>query len=221
MKKLILLMLVSFSFIQAYASDDAVMCTMDAMQCSDWSWVGRSWPNCEFVCPWENTQKACTREYAPVCGEVQVQCIKAPCDPAKETFSNRCEMENNSLATFLHEWTCEDNQEEVFACPMIYSPVCWNDWETYSNSCMAQKVWVKYNSNCIWEKLETKVYDAWKKSVDKNIWKVDNKKKIVFFEKLIAKIDKILEKENFESKKYWVYNFLKYLIWNDLENIAK
>lgn len=31
----------------AYAQ---TMCTMDAMQCPDGSWVGRSGPNCEFVC---------------------------------------------------------------------------------------------------------------------------------------------------------------------------
>ena len=27
-----------------------VACTMDAMQCPDGRWVGRSGPNCEFVC---------------------------------------------------------------------------------------------------------------------------------------------------------------------------
>jgi hypothetical protein len=27
------------------------VCTMDAMQCPDGSWVGRSGPNCQFVCP--------------------------------------------------------------------------------------------------------------------------------------------------------------------------
>ena len=32
-------------------ADNHVMCTMDAMQCADGSWVGRSGPNCEFVCP--------------------------------------------------------------------------------------------------------------------------------------------------------------------------
>jgi hypothetical protein len=31
--------------------DDQVMCTQDAKQCADGSWVGRSGPNCEFVCP--------------------------------------------------------------------------------------------------------------------------------------------------------------------------
>ncbi|OHA89382.1 MAG: hypothetical protein A3B03_00125 [Candidatus Zambryskibacteria bacterium RIFCSPLOWO2_01_FULL_42_41] len=27
-----------------------VACTADAMQCPDGSWVGRTGPNCEFVC---------------------------------------------------------------------------------------------------------------------------------------------------------------------------
>jgi len=32
-------------------SDIPVACTMDARQCPDGSWVGRTGPNCEFVCP--------------------------------------------------------------------------------------------------------------------------------------------------------------------------
>jgi hypothetical protein len=31
--------------------EDGVMCTADAMQCPDGSYVGRTGPNCEFVCP--------------------------------------------------------------------------------------------------------------------------------------------------------------------------
>lgn len=33
------------------AGDDVVMCTMDAKMCPDGTYVGRSGPNCEFVCP--------------------------------------------------------------------------------------------------------------------------------------------------------------------------
>lgn len=32
-------------------TNQEVVCTMDAMQCPDGSWVGRSGPNCQFVCP--------------------------------------------------------------------------------------------------------------------------------------------------------------------------
>ena len=31
--------------------EEGVMCTMDAMQCPDGSYVGRTGPTCEFVCP--------------------------------------------------------------------------------------------------------------------------------------------------------------------------
>ncbi len=48
----------------------------------------------EFLIPTEggiNADKiVCTEEYAPVCGKIEVQCIKAPCDPVKQTFSNKC-----------------------------------------------------------------------------------------------------------------------------------
>jgi len=30
---------------------EKVACTMDARQCPDGSYVGRSGPNCEFICP--------------------------------------------------------------------------------------------------------------------------------------------------------------------------
>jgi hypothetical protein len=39
----------------------------------------------------------CTMEYAPVCAEVQVQCIKAPCFPMKQTFGNACSAGKNSI----------------------------------------------------------------------------------------------------------------------------
>lgn len=52
----------------------------------------------------------CTTEFAPVCAEVQIQCIKAQCDPIHQTFSNRCEMNKNKLAKFLYEGECKDGQ---------------------------------------------------------------------------------------------------------------
>ena len=34
--------------------EEPVVCTADAMQCPDGSFVGRTGPNCEFVCPGTN-----------------------------------------------------------------------------------------------------------------------------------------------------------------------
>ncbi len=53
--------------------------------------------------------KPCTREYVPVCGEVEVQCIKAPCPPLKTTFGNRCEAEN-AKAQNIVEGECVDEE---------------------------------------------------------------------------------------------------------------
>lgn len=65
----------------------------------------------------ENT--ICTMEYAPVCAKVQIQCIKAPCEPIEQTFGNKCQMEANKLAVFLHEWECEADKK---SCPQYTPP---------------------------------------------------------------------------------------------------
>ena len=35
---------------QSESPEETTFCTMDAMQCPDGSWIGRTGPNCEFVC---------------------------------------------------------------------------------------------------------------------------------------------------------------------------
>ncbi len=45
----------------------------------------------------DHSQKICTMEYAPVCAEVQVQCITAPCYPVQQTFSNACMAGDNPI----------------------------------------------------------------------------------------------------------------------------
>jgi putative hemolysin len=48
--------------------NNPVICTMDAKQCPDWSYVWRIWPNCEFEeCPttentWDNNEKIAEEE---------------------------------------------------------------------------------------------------------------------------------------------------------------
>lgn len=85
-------------------TDDFVACTMDAMQCPDGSYVGRTGPSCAFVCGGDSapnpTEIICTAEqkkaeacieiYAPVCAQVQVECITAPCNAVPQTYPNSC-----------------------------------------------------------------------------------------------------------------------------------
>lgn len=47
--------------------------------------------------------KICTMEYAPVCAQVQVQCIMAPCYPVAETFGNSCAAWDNPI---IHTGEC-------------------------------------------------------------------------------------------------------------------
>jgi hypothetical protein len=90
--------------VPAPTDQEPVACTMDAKMCPDGSAVGRSGPNCEFApCPGEAAAsgaitcspesrqvQACTKEYRPVCGLVEVQCVTTPCNPVPETFGNAC-----------------------------------------------------------------------------------------------------------------------------------
>lgn len=48
----------------------------------------------------------CTKEYKPVCGAKQVQCITTPCNPIPTTYSNECTMKTDG-ATFLSEGQCK------------------------------------------------------------------------------------------------------------------
>ena len=84
--------------------DNHMACTMDAMLCPDGSYVGRSLPGCQFRCPNEPAAApagiVCTQEqkdndvcieiFAPVCAQVQVECVTAPCNPVPQTFPNSC-----------------------------------------------------------------------------------------------------------------------------------
>lgn len=93
-------------------------CTMDAKICPDGTAVGRVAPDCEFAaCPQNNnfpqkcsaeSRKAeiCAQVYDPVCATVNIQCVKAPCDPVKQTFSNKCEACKNQLVSDYTKGEC-------------------------------------------------------------------------------------------------------------------
>lgn len=211
MKKIIILMFVLFSIMQTYESEGAegaVMCTMDAKQCSDWSWVGRTGPNCEFVCPGETKEpKVCTREYMPVCAEVQIQCIKAPCYPIRQTFSNKCELESNSLATYLYDWEClwkstEAKIESRLLKVIVQNTSSLNDVNkiamllerVYSRSkSLAEKNWfgVKASAyNLIWnivsKYLQEKIYTPY---IEKNISSISPVSAVLWWNWYLTKIE--------------------------------
>lgn len=100
---------------------DVVACTMDAKICPDGSAVGRQGPRCEFaecpsspisaphICtPQEKAQEACTMQYEPVCGLVEVQCIQAPCNPVPQTFGNACSACSEDNVISYTEGMCQE-----------------------------------------------------------------------------------------------------------------
>lgn len=94
---------------------DMVFCTMDAKQCPDGSYVGRSGPDCEFAAcpdttpvPVESGTKFCPEIYQPVCAQVQVECITTPCNPVSQTFSNGCFADIDSRVISYDTGACEE-----------------------------------------------------------------------------------------------------------------
>ena len=60
-------------------TSEPVACTADAMQCPDGTWVGRTGPNCEFVCPPSATTSVSLYYYNPALdqGPGGAQCSSA------------------------------------------------------------------------------------------------------------------------------------------------
>lgn len=85
----------------------------------------------------ESAPGVCTMEYAPVCGSVAVQCVRAPCPPIQETFSNLCMLKANSRATFLYEWECQT------------PPIVGGDRDEHSCIASAGYSWSQSKGECV------------------------------------------------------------------------
>ncbi len=88
-------------------STNLVWWDRDEHWCIGSAWYIWSESASKCIRPWEENSenKICTMEYAPVCAEVQVQCIKAPCYPITQTFWNTCSAWNNKV---LYTWECSE-----------------------------------------------------------------------------------------------------------------
>lgn len=63
-----------------------------------------------------NDEQACPTDFKPVCGEIDVQCIKAPCPPIKTTFQNRCEAEKEGAKNIVEGACVDENPNPEGAC---------------------------------------------------------------------------------------------------------
>ena len=113
-----------------------------------------------FLLLWFSSTQAqdimCTMEYTPVCGEIQVQCIKAPCPPIQQTYGNTC-MADAAGAKVVSRGECPDiiggdNDEHGCKASAWYSrseelSQCIRAWDTDTNLILRayQKGLTKYN----------------------------------------------------------------------------
>ena len=58
------------------------------------------------MCDPSSRPEACTMQYEPVCGLVQVECITTPCNPVPETFGNGCSACGNDRVISYTEGEC-------------------------------------------------------------------------------------------------------------------
>ncbi len=58
--------------------------------------------------PGQRNVDVCYQIYDPVCAKVNIQCIKAPCEPIHQTFSNPCEACKNPLVESYTRAECAD-----------------------------------------------------------------------------------------------------------------
>lgn len=112
----------------------------DNFSISTWTTVVMSWTQMTITTSAKNTYvfikhedrpAICTKEYMPVCGQVQVQCIKAPCHPVQETFGNAC-MAKAVWATDITQGECTTNtgtvigwDKDEYGC-LIAAGYSWN-----------------------------------------------------------------------------------------------
>lgn len=79
-------------------SHEVKFCNCGIDSCFDGSkCIGTGEQDITFCQPSQRQGDACFQIYDPVCAKVNIQCIKAPCDPVYQTFSNACEACRNSL----------------------------------------------------------------------------------------------------------------------------
>lgn len=103
--------------------------------------------------------KACTREYAPVCGMKQVQCITTPCNPVRTDYGNRCMAEADG-ATSITEGTCQMSE--------VNPPIVGGDRDKHGCIPSAGYSWDDSLKSCVrpWE-YQDKIDWAYSKKITK------------------------------------------------------
>ena len=90
-----------------------LVCILFVIGCSSRDEVMKINPKLKAIdcLPEQRDADECIEIYQPVCGQVQVECIRAPCDPVKETFDNSCKACLNPRVMSYTEGECEEPED--------------------------------------------------------------------------------------------------------------
>lgn len=142
------------------------------------------------------------------------------------------------LMSLFVSWTyavnLSDSEDDAIMCTMQYDPVCWVDWKTYWNSCVAtaqNKVQIAYKWECR-ENIEKNIY--WEITLIEN-WKDGKQIYVTTADWTVYTTAVWVIGDEFVNWKYWdlvlatrvkVYytdevSEMNLLIWNKIEIISK
>ena len=101
---------------QSHDDDSSVVCTLDARQCPDGSWVGRSGPNCEFVCPLPTSSSTVSTEVKQVGLSKSVMFSTLIIRPTQVLEDSRCPIDVQCIqaGTVRVETTLSTGAQQVF-----------------------------------------------------------------------------------------------------------
>gem|GEM_PF-2424479 len=90
---------------------------------------------------------------------------------------------------------------------MIYIPVCGADGVTYGNACSAGNKKIKYEGECVSEKLETKI----SQNFNKLMQSLPEKQQKPFAKEIVRVVENATTTQNMDQQTYSLYNLLGYL----------
>lgn len=220
MRKIVLFLVLLWTFVSASAS-----------YTNSADFLKAEWNTCKVATDWCNT---ITIDNGKLWASTMMYCEDIYWSWWQEKWS--CKDENlvwndkdahGCIPSAWYSWDESKNmcvrpwEEEPKICTMEYAPMCWVDWVTYGNSCMAWKKEIAYTWECDKhiDAVKLKKYQKTAKKYDRILAKASDEK----LAKAIEKVNQIIEKTKLtkmtdEAIKEVVtkYTFIKELFQNAL-----
>lgn len=133
-----------------------------------------------------------------------------------------CENPSQAYCKSYKNDVVEDEFNDVVFCTMEYAPVCWKDWNTYWNSCVAtsqNNVEINYNWVCLNRVEELQIKRWFEKALNSILFNKDYYYRVNFVENIVEKTEKILLNSTFWEKTYSKFSYLGNVLNNYIVEI--